>query len=145
MFPRIKTYQRKGKTYEYLVISESVHQPGKGSTTKDIAILGNLQRFTRAEIGNLIDGLIKIFQLKKYALTDEVEIVESLEYGSIIFWQKLWHELNLSKLMKAQLRDRSYPVDLCVEKYVEMMTINRCIAPCSKLGLTRWLETTCYK
>lgn len=138
-------YQRKGKTYEYLVISASVHQPGKGSTTKDLAILGNIQRFKRVEIGNLIDGLIKIFQLEKYALTDEVEIVESLEYGSIIFWQKLWHELNLSKLMKAQLRDRSYPVDLCVEKYVEMMSINRCIAPCSKLGVTRWLETTCYK
>ena len=50
MFPRIKTYQRKGKTYEYLVISESVHQPGKGSTTKDIAILGNIQRFKRAMV-----------------------------------------------------------------------------------------------
>jgi transposase len=145
MFPRIKTYQRKGKTYEYLVISESVHQPGKGSTTKDIAILGNIQRFKNGDIGNLIDGLIKIFELEKYALTDEVEIVESLEYGSIIFWQKLWQELNLSKLIQAELRDRSYPVDLCVEKYVEMMSINRCIAPCSKLGLTRWLETTCYK
>ena len=65
MFPRIKTYQRKGKTYEYLVISESVHQPGKGSTTKDIAILGNTQRFKNGDIGNLIDGLIKIFQLEK--------------------------------------------------------------------------------
>lgn len=145
MFPRIKKYQRKGKTYEYLVISESVHQQGKGSTTKDIAILGNIQRFKKTDIENLIDGLIKIFQLEKYALTDEVEIVESLEYGAIIFWQKLWHELNLSKLIKVQLRGRNYPVDLCVEKYVEMMTINRCIAPCSKLGLTRWLETTCYK
>lgn len=145
MFPRIKTYQRKGKTYEYLVISESVHQPGKGSTTKDIAILGNIQRFKKTDIENLIDGLIKIFQLEKYALTDEVEIVESLEYGAIIFWQKLWRELNVSKLINAQMRGRSYPVELCVEKYVEMMTINRCIAPCSKRGLLRWLETTCYK
>jgi transposase len=145
MFPRIKKYHRKGTTYEYLVISESVHQPGKGSTTKDIGILGNIQRFKKTDIGNLIDGLIKIFQLEKYALTDEVEIVESLEYGSIIFWQTLWHELNLSKFIQAQLRGRNYPVELCVEKYVEMMTINRCIAPCSKLGLIRWLETTCYK
>ena len=145
MFPRIKTYHRKGKTYEYLVISESVHQPGKGSTTKDIGILGNIQRFKNADIGNLIDGLIKIFQLEKYALTDEVEIIESLEYGAIIFWQKLWQKLNVSEFIHTQRRGRNYPVDLCVEKYVEMMTINRCIAPCSKLGLTRWLDTTCYK
>ena len=26
-----------------------------------------------------------------------------------------------------------------------MMTINRCIDPLSKLAVTRWVETTCYK
>jgi transposase len=74
-----------------------------------------------------------------------VDILESLEYGSIIFWQKLWHELELSKLIQAHLGSRKYPVELDVDKYVEIMTINRCIAPCSKLGVTRWVDTTCYK
>ena len=32
-----------------------------------------------------------------------------------------------------------------VEKYIQMMTINRCIDPVSKLAVTRWVDVTCYK
>ncbi|MQY61886.1 IS1634 family transposase, partial [archaeon] len=31
------------------------------------------------------------------------------------------------------------------EKYIEMMVINRCVDALSKLGMTRWVERTCYK
>lgn len=82
MFPRIKN---NGKKYKYLVISESIRKKGK-SMTKDIVSLGNISRFSNQDIENIIDGLVKIFKLEKYALSDEVEILESLEYGSIIFW-----------------------------------------------------------
>ena len=37
MFPRIVTVRKPNKTYQYLVISESVRIPGKGSTTRNIA------------------------------------------------------------------------------------------------------------
>jgi transposase len=36
-------------------------------------------------------------------------------------------------------------VKLEVDKYVQMMVINRCVDPLSKLGVTRWIERTCYK
>jgi transposase len=36
-------------------------------------------------------------------------------------------------------------VKLEVDKYVQMMVINRCVDPLSKLGMTRWIERTCYK
>jgi len=42
MFPRIVKSKKKSRTYEYLVISESVRVKGKGSTTKNIANLGNI-------------------------------------------------------------------------------------------------------
>ncbi len=32
-----------------------------------------------------------------------------------------------------------------VAKYVQMMVVNRLVAPLSKLGASRWVETTCYK
>ena len=145
MFPRIVKSKKKSATYEYLVISESVRVKGKGSTTKNIANLGNISRFDSQSVNNLIDGLIKLFNVEKYGLSKEVEIVESLEHGSIIFWRKLWNKLGLSKLIKKEIDINEPRLKLEVQKYVEMMVINRCVAPLSKLGTTRWIPRTCYK
>lgn len=145
MFPRVSKSTKNKRVYEYLVISESIHTKGKGSTTRDIAKLGNIKNFKRQDIENILDGLIKIFNIEKYALSNEIEIVESLEYGSIIFWKKIWDELDLSKTIKNLVKKKDSRVTIEVEKYVEMMVINRLINPLSKLGATRWLERTCYK
>lgn len=145
MFPRIQKANRKDTAYEYLVISESVRIKGKGSTTINIANFGNIKKFKDKDINNLIDGLIKIFSLEKYALSEDVEIIESLEHGSIIFWQKIWDELGLSETIKKLVNGKDKSIKLELEKYVQMMTINRCIDPLSKLAVTRWVETTCYK
>jgi len=145
MFPRILKSTKNEKTYEYLVVSESFHKKGKGSTTRNIANLGNIKRFQSHDIENLIDGFIKIFNLEKYCLSDDVEVLESLEHGNIIFWQKIWDELELSKIIKHQVRNKDKRTKLAVEKYVEMMVINRCVDPLSKLGVTRWIDRTCYK
>ena len=76
MFPRIVKSQKNSKTYEYLVISESIRKKGKGSTTKNIANLGNINKFTNKNIDSLIDGFIKIFNVEKYALSKDIEIIE---------------------------------------------------------------------
>ena len=145
MFPRISKSTKNGRAYEYLVISESIHVRGKGSTTRNVANLGNIKRFSNQDITNLIDGFIRIFKLENYCLSEDVEILESLEHGSIIFWQKLWDEIELSKIIKSQMRMKDKKVKLEVEKYIETMVINRCVDPLSKLGVTRWIERTCYK
>jgi hypothetical protein len=145
MFPRISKSIKNGRRYDYLVISESIHVTGKGSTTRNIATLGNIKRFSSKDVTNLIDGFIRIFKLENYCLSEDVQLLESLEHGSIIFWQKLWDELGLSKIIKNQLKVKDKRVKLEVDKYVQMMVINRCVAPLSKLGVTRWIERTCYK
>ena len=145
MFPRIKKSKKNGHTYEYLVISESVRIKGKGSTTKNIATLGNIDKFRSKDVNGLIDGLIKIFKLEKYSLTEGTEIIESLEHGAIVFWQKIWDKLSLSKMIKKLITLQDKRITMEVEKYIQMMTINRCVDPLSKLGVTRWVETTCYK
>ena len=145
MFPRISKSTKNGRSYEYLVISESIHVTGKGSTTRNIATLGNIRRFSHQDVANLIDGFIRIFKLEKYSLSEDVQILESLEHGSIIFWQKIWDQLGLSKIIKRQMALKDKRIKLEVDKYVQMMVINRCVDPLSKLGLTRWIERTCYK
>jgi len=145
MFPRISKIKKKSGTYEYLVISESIRIKGKGSTTKNIANLGNIKRFSNKDIDSLIDGLIKIFKVEKYAISEQVQIVESLEHGSIILWRKLWDKMGLSQMVRSQLRQKKTKVAIEAEKYIEMMVVNRCVDPLSKLGATRWIEQTCYK
>jgi transposase len=145
MFPRISKSTKNGKSYDYLVISESIHVTGKGSTTRNLATLGNIKRFSSQDVANLIDGFIRIFKVENYCLSEDVQMLESLEHGSIIFWQKIWDELGLSKIIKSQVNLKDKRIQLQVDKYVQMMVINRCVDPLSKLGVTRWLETTCFK
>ena len=145
MFPRISKSTKNGRSYEYLVISESIHVTGKGSTTRNIATLGNIKRFSNQDVANLIDGFIRIFKLEKYCLSKDVQLLESLEHGSIIFWQKIWDDLGLSKIIKRHVKLKDKRIQLEVDKYVQMMVINRCVDPLSKLGVTRWLKRTCYK
>jgi len=145
MFPRIVTVRKPNKHYQYLVISESVRIKGKGSTTRNIANLGNIEKFQPQDVASLIDGLIRLFELDHYALTEDVEILESLEHGSILLWQKLWETLGLPDIIARQVRLQEKQVTLAVEKYIELMVVNRCVDPLSKLGATRWVERTCYK
>ncbi len=145
MFPRISKSTKNGRSYEYLVISESIHVTGKGSTTRNIATLGNIKRFSDQDVANLIDGFIRIFKLEKYCLSEDVQMLESLEHGSIIFWQKIWDQLGLSKIIKRHVKLKDKRIQLEVDKYVQMMVINRCVDPLSKLGVTRWIKRTCYK
>ena len=145
MFPRIVTVRKPNKTYQYLVISESVRIRGKGSTTRNIANLGNIEKFQSQDITSLIDGFIRLFELDRYALSEDIEILESLEHGTILLWRKLWEELGLSDIIERQVCSKEKQVALEVGKYIELMVVNRCVDPLSKLGATRWVERTCYK
>ena len=144
MFPRIVKHQKKDKTYEYLTISRSVRKNGK-STTDNIATLGNIEKLKRHDIVNLIDGLVRIFQLDEYVLGKDIEILESLTCGPILVWRQLWQKLKLSRLIADKLKRHHPDASIAVAQYVELMVVNRCIEPLSKLGVTRWFETTCYK
>ncbi len=145
MFPRIVTVRKRNKTYQYLVISESVRIAGKGSTTRNIANLGNIEKFQCQDIASLIDGFIRLFELDQYALAEDIEILESLEHGTIVLWRKLWGQLGLSEIIEREVRLEDQHVGLEVEKYIELMVVNRCVDPLSKLGATRWVQRTCYK
>lgn len=144
MFPRIKKNIKKSGTYKYLVLSESVRDKKGRSTTRDVANLGNIARFDKSTVSNLIDGLIRLFEIEEYGLTDQVEILQSLEYGNIILWRALWKRMQLGKIITESVKKGESRISIDVSKYVEMMVVNRCVHPLSKLATSRWMETTCY-
>ena len=55
MFLRITKLIQNSHQYEYLLISESVHVKGKGSTTKNVTSLGNMKKFKYKNMNNLIN------------------------------------------------------------------------------------------
>jgi transposase len=144
MFPRIKTTAGKKRNYQYLVISQSVRDSRGRSTTKDVATLGNVERFSKETVSNLVDGLIRLFGLDEYARADDVEILASLEHGSIVFWRALWERLGLGKTVAKQVAQSESRITIEVARYVELMVVNRCVNPLSKLATSRWMDTTCY-
>lgn len=62
-----------------------------------------------------------------------------------MFWRKCWQELGLSHILRQQMSTRTPPLQLAVEKYVDMMVLNPCIRPASKLRTSKWVDTTSYK
>jgi transposase len=144
MFPRIKRSAKKSGTYEYLVLSESVRDRNGRSTTKDVATLGNITRFDKATVRNLLDGLIRLFEIEEYGLADRVEILKSLDYGSIVLWRALWKRMGLGKMVTEGVARAESRITIDVAKYAELMVVNRCVNPLSKLATSRWMDTTCY-
>ena len=144
MFPRIKRTKSGDREYQYLLISESYRDAKGRSTTRDVAKLGNLDVFSKQAVSSLVDGLIRLFDLEEVGRTEQIEILSSLEHGSIIFWKALWERLGIGAMIQAQMPTCDSRITLKVAKYVEMMVINRCVAPRSKLATSRWVDTTCY-
>jgi transposase len=145
MFPRIKRINTQSGNYEYLVLSESVRGDNGKSTTRDVAKLGNLKNFDQKTVEDLVDGLIRLFDIETYGRTDDVEILESLEHGSILLWQTLWRRLKLGQEIQRLVKRGNRRLKLEVWKFVELMVVGRCIQPGSKLAGTRWYDSTCYK
>ena len=145
MFARILKSKKKYGIYEYLVISESVRNSNGKSTTRNIANLGNINNFDRKKVKGLIKGLARIFEIEDYTDTEEIKISEVLEHGSILVWRKIWNQLGLSKIIDRQVHQSEPRIKLDVVKYIEMLVVNRCILPLSKLATSRWIDRTSYK
>ncbi len=145
MFPRVVRSKKKNKIYEYLVISESVRDSYGKSTTKNIANLGSVKNFSKDKITSLIKGLARIFEIENLTDSNEIRVQESLEHGSILLWRRIWNQLGLSSILSQHIHQRENRIKFDVAKYVEMMVVNRCISPLSKLALSRWKDITTYK
>lgn len=145
MFARILKSRKKYGTYEYLVISESVRNANGKSTTRNIANLGNINNFSKSKVKKIIKGLARIFEIDDYSDAANMNVTEVLEHGSILVWRKIWELLNLTETIEKSIGKSESRIKLDAVKYIEMMVINRCVSPQSKLAASRWLETTSYK
>jgi transposase len=60
------------------------------------------------------------------------------EYGPVLVFRRLWGELGLEGFLRGYVAERGYGFD--VVSAIFAMVLNRLLAPCSKLGVSRWIE-----
>ena len=140
MYVRVKRFRNKdGSVREYLYIVKGVRVGGK-PRQKVVAYLGRLDELQReGSIDALVEGLCR------YAERAQVmEVAEDLfchsakEYGPVLVFKRLWEELGLGEFLGRYVAERGFEFD--VVSAIFAMVLNRLLAPCSKLGVFRWIE-----
>ena len=58
------------------------------------------------------------------------------EYGPVL--GRLWEELGLGEFLSSYVTERGYEFDAAAAIFA--MVLNRLLAPCSKLGVSCWIE-----
>jgi transposase len=127
--------QYKGKIYKSYRIAESYRL---GSTVKKKILF---------PLGKLTDEQALTIRYILQAVKDPEKILVSLKdiiplrsvsYLDIAVVNQLWEEWDLSQGFKKGLSESSLSTPLIAK----ILTINRCLEPCSHYGIPKWLTTT---
>jgi len=130
-----KTSKYKEKVYKSYSIAESYRE---GNRVKKRIIWS---------IGKLTD--LQALQIKKVCqiMSDSEQVLTSLEdivvnkskpYGDLAIANALWDEWKLSKAFTYNPTDS----ELSTSTVAKILTINRCVAPCSHYSIPQWVSKT---
>lgn len=139
---RTSTARRKGKVYRYHQLVRAIRKDGK-PTHEVVAHLGKL---TEGEAEAIKTSLQRL----KAAKTDELQQVlvdvsklsaaAALQYLDVHVVHRAWADWGLAGFFDKRLpAGRSKIAD---SKVVELLVVNRALAPCSKLRVTEWTPRT---
>lgn len=124
---------QNGIRYCYYTLSQSYREEGR-VRKRIVAPLGKLSdeqaEAIRATLRIKNDPSLRLLSLS------EIECTRQVRYLDVAVFHELWNVLEFSEGIPAGSGD----VEL--SKLLELLVINRCCEPKSKLGVTRWLGTT---
>ncbi len=148
----LRTTKRKNKNgtvTEYLQLAHNVRDPETNSTVaKIIHSFGRADQLDREALVRLARSIARICgitilddstQESGGGLPDDLEILRTVELGTVLVIEHLWERLGIGKTLRALLRKGKYAVPY--DQALLAMTANRLCEPESKLGIwDRWLE-----
>ncbi|MGY4707880.1 IS1634 family transposase [Candidatus Bipolaricaulota sp. J31] len=140
MYLRVKRFRNKdGSVREYLYIVKGVRVNGK-PRQKVVAYLGRLDELRKeGSIDSLVRGLARYAErVEVVDLARDLLCREAKVYGPVLVFRRLWEELGLKEFLSRYVAERGYGFD--VVSAIFAMVLNRILAPCSKLGVSRWIE-----
>lgn len=141
MFVREKTFKNKdGSTRTYLQLVENIRE-GNRVRQRVIANLGRLEQLRESgQLDHLVEGLGRYTQhrlVKEKA--SKIKTGPDREWGPALVFRALWDRLGVGPVVCDLARGREIEFD--VDAAVFAMVLNRLTDPCSKLGVSRWMDT----
>ena len=130
-----KTSKYKDKIYKSYSIAES-YREGNKVKKRTLIKLGKLTALQAEQIRKIC----KITSNPDLVMTtlEDVVVDKCKSYGSLAIANALWKEWKLSKAFK----DKQTDSELSTAVVANILTINRCVDPCSHYSIPRWVEKT---
>jgi len=145
MYPR-KTYiRREKKTYLYVQLVQGYRRPGDGASRQ--RVVANLGQMTEQEFENLKAAFKASREGKTVIIPEEArrrlkndKTKANLEYLHVAVLKQEWEVWELGRLLSDLIGDEQTAVPTC--DVIRALTLQRCIAPRSKLYAQEWFPTT---
>ena len=147
-----KRKNKNGTVTEYLQLAHNVRDPETNSTVARIVhSFGRADQLDRDALVRLARSIARVCgitildsggdgaQERGDGLPDDLEIVRTVELGTVMVIEALWERLGIGTTLRALLGKGKYAV--AYDQALLAMTANRLCEPESKLGVwDRWLE-----
>ena len=147
-----KRKNKNGTVTEYLQLAHNVRDPETNSTVaRIIHSFGRADQLDRDALVRLARSIARVCgitildpggdgaQERGGGLPDDLEILRTVELGTVLVVEALWERLGIGKTLRALLGKGKYAV--AYDQALLAMTANRLCEPESKLGVwDRWLE-----
>ena len=142
---------KNGTVTEYLQLAHNERNPETNSTVaRIIHSFGRADQLDREALVRLARSIARVCGVnvvdptdtewnKGGGLPDDLEILRTVELGTVLVIETLWERLGIGKTLRALLGKGKYAV--AYDQALLAMTANRLCEPESKLGVwDRWLE-----
>jgi transposase len=138
MFARISTRKRGDKVYKSLHIVETYRDDYNNVKQRLVANLGPVQQYKPEDVGQIIHGLKRIFEMSDPETGVFDDPTQSLDLGVGFACMAVWDQLGWTKILERQLEKSRYRFD--VISNVKTLVTNRLLDPSSKLYILEWMK-----
>lgn len=137
--------RRNNKTYRYVQLVQSYRRKKDGKPThRVIGNLGDLPAQTEENLKIALkasrESRALIIATDSPGLSDDSKVLANLRYLDIAVLLEMWNSWELDELFCGLIEEGESVINYA--KVIAALTIQRCVAPKSKLFASRWISTT---
>jgi len=144
MYPRRTTVRRGDKTYEYVHLVESHRRSDGVPVQRALVNLGALsdQAFVNLQLAFKAsrEGRAVVVQDETLKLVSRDRVKANLRYLDVAVLHRVWETWGLGAVMSSLVGDEETAIPTA--DVIQCLTIQRCVAPRSKLHAQQWFPTT---
>ena len=129
---------RQGGTIDYYSIA-TCYKEGAKNKKKILQRVGRLTREQAENYRTLLKAINEPSQAGRFCALDQIMFKEERRYFDVLALNAIWKKLGLASAFPAETNANQ---KLATESVARILTINRLLAPTSKVGTISWLGST---